>query len=70
MQHSRRKGTCSNDQRRTQKPVGVTSCQFDSDVSHRVLTSLLRIVDPTLRRIRAHARRLRVPGKVVAGLGR
>ena len=24
MQRSRRKGTCSNDQRRTQKPVGVT----------------------------------------------
>ena len=30
MQHSRRKGTCSNDQRRTQKPVGMTLCQFDS----------------------------------------
>ncbi len=34
MQHSRRKGTCSNDQRRTQKPVGVTPCQFDSDLRH------------------------------------
>jgi len=30
MQHSRRKGTCSNDQRRTQKPVKVTSAKMDS----------------------------------------
>ena len=37
MQHSRRKGTCSNDQRRTQKPVGVTSCQFDADLWHHFL---------------------------------
>jgi len=30
MQHSRRKGTCSDDQRRTQKPVRVTPAKMDS----------------------------------------
>ena len=30
MQHSRRKGTCSNDQRRTQKLVRVTPAKMNS----------------------------------------
>ena len=30
MQHSRRKGTCSNDQRRTQKLVKVTPAKMNS----------------------------------------
>ena len=30
MQHSHRKGTCSNDQRRTQKPVNVPQAMMNS----------------------------------------
>ena len=38
MQHSRRKGTCSNDQRRTQKLVSVTPAKMNSvSYSHSYL---------------------------------